>query len=145
MPNEGDEGMGSTQRYGITPAARYVWLCVFLTACIPDLGAVPEDASAAADAGPLDEGGAADADAGDDLLAQGERIFLIEAGGTGCDYCHGDTGAGDIGIGPNIRGRTFDEIKTSLRTVPEMDMVHLSDAEIEALVVYLQYLLDTFG
>lgn len=152
---------GSGQRNRTVFVCRCALLCVFLAACIPDLGAeLPPpgtDASVPDDTGPRGDGGEAGLDAGartdatvtpptdaGDILAWGERIFLIEAGGTGCDYCHGATAGGGMGIGPNIRGEQFPAIRFALRDVTDMDF-RMTDAEIEAVVVYLRYLKDTYG
>ncbi len=160
MNDAEDEETGSAPRYRTAFLGRCAWLSLlwcafFLAACIPDLGAAPgvdasvpeDDASIPDDTGPGVDADAQPGDAqtdGGDLLGEGERIFLVEAGGMGCDACHGATGGGDLGIGPNVRGKTFDEVKLAIRDISEMEDIRLSDAEIEAVVVYLQYLADTY-
>jgi mono/diheme cytochrome c family protein len=74
----------------------------------------------------------------DPLAAAGKVIFEVTAGGVGCAKCHGMDGRGNVG--PNIRGRSASAVQRALRNVGEMDIVNLSDAEIEQVVAYLQFL-----
>ncbi|MBI2830355.1 MAG: cytochrome c [Chloroflexi bacterium] len=72
------------------------------------------------------------------LRAKGEEIFQKTAGGVGCKACHGVDGKGG-NLGPNIRGKTADELKRALGG-DAMSFIQLSNADIEAVVEYLKYL-----
>ena len=43
-------------------------------------------------------------------------------------------------IGPEIIGKTAEEISYALRTAEEMEFIKLKEQEIDDLAVYLQYL-----
>ena len=75
-----------------------------------------------------------------DLLALGKEVFEKKAGGVGCQSCHGIDGKGKIG--PNIRGKTAENIRQALSTVDlMMEVVKNLDAQdIEAVAAYLKYL-----
>jgi mono/diheme cytochrome c family protein len=78
-------------------------------------------------------------DTGDDLFSLGERIFESEAGeGVGCSACHGADGKGQIG--PDIRGKTPDDIRGALGWVDAMGFLRLGKGKIEAVSAYLQWL-----
>ena len=70
----------------------------------------------------------------------GERVFKNAAtkDGVGCSTCHGPDGKGNIG--PNIRGKTPDDIRLALGRVDAMDFINLSREKIEAVSLYLQWL-----
>ncbi len=130
---------------------------VALFGCIPDLGAdiaplasEPDGGTGASDASPVQDASALPDSAmpprdagpptdGGDLLAQGDYIFHVNAGGVtgGCASCHGQEGRGDVGIGPNIRGRSRDDIVWALRNVDLMQRVHLTTAQIDAVAAYV--------
>lgn len=74
-----------------------------------------------------------------DLLAQGKLVFEKTAGGVGCAYCHGMDGKGLIG--PNIRGKTVENIRFQLANNPQMTFITLRDDEVQAAEAYLKYLL----
>ncbi|PJF41567.1 MAG: hypothetical protein D6737_00980 [Chloroflexi bacterium] len=74
-----------------------------------------------------------------DLLARGEALFQREAGGIGCQYCHGQDARGDIG--PNILGKSPEAILQAIGTVQMMEVVTDVTAEdAEALSIYLAFL-----
>jgi len=52
-----------------------------------------------------------------------------------CAVCHGASAEGDLG--PNIRGKTSDEIQNALATVPEMTNVDVTDDEVTEIAAYL--------
>lgn len=77
----------------------------------------------------------------DDLLAEGEAVFMQRAAGIGCQACHGVDARGNTTVGgPDIRGRAETEVRGALENVEMMRIIKLSDKEIEAVVAYLQYL-----
>lgn len=82
-----------------------------------------------------------------ELFAVGEELFLSKAGGVGCAACHGTLGLGDVGIGPNIQGKTVRDIKTQFEENPEMEFMRgtLDNKEFEAVALYLNYLKENFG
>jgi len=71
-------------------------------------------------------------------------VFDKTAGGVGCAYCHGldGKGGGISGLGaPDIRDRKEAQVRGALTGgVPLMSFIKLNDAEITAVVAYLQYL-----
>lgn len=73
----------------------------------------------------------------------GREIFNKTAGGVGCAFCHGADGKGDgpamLGA-PANRGATEQLVREKLAGVPDMSGIKLTDAEIDAVVVYLAYL-----
>ena len=76
---------------------------------------------------------------GEDLFQLGERIFEKEAGeGVGCLFCHGAGGKGNIG--PNIRGKSPDDIRDALERVDAMSFIRLNQREVEAVAAYLKWL-----
>ena len=82
----------------------------------------------------------------DDALAKGKVIYEETAGGVGCAYCHGLQGKGDGTAGldaPAIIGLPESTIRASLAgAYPVMDFIELSEDELSAVVLYLQYLTD---
>ncbi|MBI3959753.1 MAG: hypothetical protein HY328_13165 [Chloroflexi bacterium] len=74
----------------------------------------------------------------DPQVATGERVFQFTAGGVGCQLCHGKDATGLIG--PNIVGKTADDIRTQFEVNAQMQFIILTDAEIDAVATYLQYL-----
>jgi len=80
-----------------------------------------------------------DDEMGEDLFQLGERIFLKEAGeGVGCSACHGSDAKG--AIGPNIRGKTPDDIRGALARVDAMSFLRLNQQKVEAISEYLEWL-----
>ena len=79
-----------------------------------------------------------------DLLARGKSLYEETAGGLGCAYCHGLSGRGDGSAdvnAANIRGLGEPQIRAALGGgVAMMGFIELSDDEITAVAVYLQYL-----
>lgn len=80
-------------------------------------------------------------DSDSDILAQGKLIFEETAGGVGCASCHGMEGKGNTTVGaPDNRGATEAQVRQALVDVEMMRSIKLSDAEISAVTIYLQYL-----
>lgn len=83
--------------------------------------------------------------AGDDLVAQGKKLYTETAGvsGQGCAYCHGLDGKG-AGEGasnaPDIRGFSRSKVRSAMTNVLDMRDIKLSAEEIEAIVEYLKLL-----
>jgi mono/diheme cytochrome c family protein len=78
---------------------------------------------------------------GQNALALGRTIFEKTAGGVGCASCHGMNGRGVDALGtPEIRGVTEAQVRTALTSVQQMSRIMLNDAEIAAVVLYLQQL-----
>ena len=76
---------------------------------------------------------------GEDLFQLGERIFEKEAGeGVGCSTCHGADAKGSIG--PNIRGKTPDDIRGALARVDALSFLRLNQQKIDAVSEYLKWL-----
>ena len=144
----------------------WIWLCCFLPACFPDMGAALTSGDAGTTVASLPDAvqvddvgirdGGADAPKGDatsspgspdagDKFAIGEDIFLRTAGGVGCANCHGETGGGDpSNNGPNIRGMDFGAVVAAIDDITDMADIRLTDFEVEAVVLYLQWLEDTY-
>lgn len=82
----------------------------------------------------------------DDALAKGKLLYEEGAGGVGCAYCHGLKGLGDGTAGldaPAIIGLPESTIRASLAgAYPVMDFIELTEDELNAIVLYLQYLTD---
>lgn len=78
--------------------------------------------------------------AGGDLLVLGKEVFEKKAGNVGCQACHGIDAKGVVG--PNIRGKTADDIRKALKEVDLMmqTVKNLDDRDIEAVAAYLRYL-----
>jgi mono/diheme cytochrome c family protein len=78
--------------------------------------------------------------AGGDLLALGKEVFEKKAGNVGCQACHGPDAKGVVG--PNIRGKSADDIRKALKEVDLMmqTVKNLSDEDIEAVAAYLEFL-----
>ncbi len=74
----------------------------------------------------------------DPAVAAGEQVFQVTAGGVGCQLCHGQDAKGLIG--PNIVGKTADDIRFQFENNDQMKFITLTDAEIESVATYLQYL-----
>jgi mono/diheme cytochrome c family protein len=78
---------------------------------------------------------------GQNALALGRTIFEKTAGGVGCASCHGMNARGVDALGtPEIRGVTEAQVRTALTSVQQMSRIMLNDAEIAAVVLYLQQL-----
>jgi mono/diheme cytochrome c family protein len=73
-----------------------------------------------------------------DLLALGEEVYQVTAGGIGCKSCHGTDGLGDIG--PAIIGKSAETIRIQLDFNENMFFIILTDEEIEAVAAYLKVL-----
>lgn len=78
----------------------------------------------------------------DPIAAAGKVIFEESAGGVGCASCHGDTGAGDIGIGPNIVNADAVLVFEQLQTNPAMTFIELTEDEVNQVSAYLRSLHD---
>ncbi len=75
------------------------------------------------------------------ILARGKVVFEKEAGGIGCQACHGLDGKGTQGPGPNIRGKSEGTVRAAIQGgVVMMSFIKLSDEDITAVAAYLQYL-----
>jgi mono/diheme cytochrome c family protein len=74
----------------------------------------------------------------DPAVAAGEQLFQVTAGGVGCQLCHGSDATGLIG--PNIVGKTADDIRFQFENNDQMKFITLTDGEIEAVAAYLQFL-----
>lgn len=74
------------------------------------------------------------------LLRRGEVIFQVEAGGAGCQMCHGRDAKGLVG--PNIRGKNATDIENTLQSVQVMMQAigYLPSDDVEAVAAYLNYL-----
>jgi mono/diheme cytochrome c family protein len=76
-------------------------------------------------------------------LALGKEVFEVTAGGIGCASCHGLDGKGNgpanVGAPPN-RGLDEARVRTALDNVELMSAIKLTDAELKAVVAYLQFL-----
>ena len=75
-----------------------------------------------------------------DLEAAGKLIFEEEIG---CIACHGAEAKGDVGVGPNIQGKTIDLIKDQIVS-NEMMMFDATDEQLTAVEAYLAYLAANF-
>ncbi len=88
---------------------------------------------------PADNAGSDDRDAGADvdLVAQGEEIFQVTAGGVGCQFCHMSDATGLVG--PDIRGKTAKDITDAIGGgAPDMAFLQsLTEDEIAAVAAYL--------
>jgi len=75
-----------------------------------------------------------------DPLVRGRYVFEVKAGGTGCQLCHGMDAKGVVG--PNIRGKTPDEIRQALQSVDLMmtAIKNVDSDDIKAVSAYLQWL-----
>lgn len=71
-------------------------------------------------------------------VAQGEEIYQISAGGVGCQICHGKDGKGFLG--PDIVGKTVEDIRYQFANSTAEQSITLTDAEFDAVATYLQYL-----
>ena len=76
--------------------------------------------------------------AGDDLRAEGERVFNTIAG-IGCKTCHGEYAEGDVGVGPYIRGASEGMIRAAIDASNEMIVVKnvISEQQIQAVAAYV--------
>ncbi|MBI2185850.1 MAG: c-type cytochrome [Acidobacteria bacterium] len=71
----------------------------------------------------------------------GRMIFEKTAGGIGCAACHGLNGRGGAQLNaPDIRGADEARLRAALAGVAAMSRITLNDAEIAAVVAYLQEL-----
>lgn len=76
------------------------------------------------------------------LLKRGEILFQVEAGGAGCQMCHGREAKGLIG--PNIRGKNALDVADAIQTRELMMTAigYLPQDDLEAVATYLAYLAD---
>ena len=70
------------------------------------------------------------------LLALGKEVFEVTAGGLGCAFCHGSDGRGNA-YGPNILGRSKEDISNALRWADGMTDIELTPEELEAVARYV--------
>lgn len=77
----------------------------------------------------------------DEVLALGERVYQVTAGGFGCQDCHGTDATGTVDA-PYILGASRSAITRGLNGgIPDMNFnPKLTPEEIEAVWLYLQYL-----
>ena len=78
-----------------------------------------------------------------DVLAQGRLLFERGAGGVGCAYCHGLDGRGEGTSGSGavpILGMGEPQFRSALIDVSAMTFMELTEAEISAVVAYVEYL-----
>lgn len=74
----------------------------------------------------------------------GKEIFQETAGGVGCASCHREDAGGDVG--PNIQGRTFEDIRAALDGgVEDMGFIELTDEEVRQVAEYLHFLYENAG
>jgi len=75
-----------------------------------------------------------------DPLVRGRYVFEVKAGGTGCQLCHGTDAKGVVG--PNIRGKTADDVRQALQSVDLMitAVKNVDSEDIRAVAAYLQWL-----
>ena len=71
-----------------------------------------------------------------ELEAAGKVVFEEDIG---CIACHGDKAKGDVGIGPDIRGKKADDVRLQIES-NEMMMFDITDEQMEAVIAYLAYL-----
>ncbi|MBI2906764.1 MAG: c-type cytochrome [Chloroflexi bacterium] len=71
-----------------------------------------------------------------EMVARGQRIYAQQT--NGCVACHGDGATG--GAGPDIRGKTANDIRNQLEENPQMQSLKISASDIEAVAAYLQSL-----
>lgn len=80
----------------------------------------------------------------EDALALGQQLWTKDAGGVGCQFCHGPAGRGGGVSGegaPYIRGATKSMIRGALAGgVPLMGFIQLTESELTAVSKYLDYL-----
>ena len=72
------------------------------------------------------------------LRLKGEGLYQRTAGGICCQACHGTDAKGG-NLGPNIRGKSAEDIQRAL-TSDQMSFINLTNEEIEAVAAYLKYL-----
>lgn len=73
------------------------------------------------------------------LLALGQEVFDVTAGGLGCAFCHGSRGEG-TSFGPRIAGESKEDIADALRWVSEMSDITLTAEELEGVARYVAQL-----
>ncbi len=71
------------------------------------------------------------------LKAMGKEIYQRTTA-EGCQSCHGTDAKGG-NLGPDIRGKTAEEIKGALGADP-MTFISLTEEEVEAVTAYLKHL-----
>ena len=79
----------------------------------------------------------------DPVAFPGKVIFDETAGGVGCASCHQEDATGDVG--PNIQGRTENDVRMALDSVEDMGFIELTNEEIGQVSIYLGYLLEASG
>lgn len=73
------------------------------------------------------------------LLALGQEIYDVTAGGVGCALCHGSSGEG-TSYGPRIAGRSKEDIDGALRWAGDMINIELSAEELDGVALYVAML-----
>jgi mono/diheme cytochrome c family protein len=75
-----------------------------------------------------------------DVLALGQEVWDVTAGGEGCANCHGFDAKGGPG-GPDVRGGSKSSIVGSIGGgTPDMEHIVLTDEELDAVYEYLKFL-----
>jgi len=79
-----------------------------------------------------------------EALKLGKLLYEETAGGVGCAYCHGLDGLGEGTAGveaPGVVGALEAAVRSSLAgAVPLMSFIKLTETEMAAILMYLQYL-----
>lgn len=70
------------------------------------------------------------------LLALGQEVFDVTAGGLGCAFCHGPGGEG-TSFGPRIAGRSKEDIVGALRWASDMTKIELTTEELDGVALYV--------
>lgn len=73
------------------------------------------------------------------LLALGQEVFDVTAGGLGCAFCHGYRGEG-TSFGPRIAGESKEDIADALRWVSDMTDITLTAEELDGVARYVAQL-----
>ncbi|MBI4320840.1 MAG: beta-propeller fold lactonase family protein [Chloroflexi bacterium] len=125
---------------GYVPMPGDVHSIRFIEVSTPSAGTAPVSTAAptapAAKAGTVPASSASPTGASADLIARGQKTFSQSS--AKCQLCHGEDARGSVG--PNIRGKTADDIRYQLENNPQMQSIKLSGDEIEAVGAYLQSL-----
>jgi mono/diheme cytochrome c family protein len=73
-----------------------------------------------------------------EAVERGRVVYDVSAGGVGCAMCHAPFATGDIG--PDVRGMTAADVGDALGNIPDMEFISLSDADLDAVGAYLEWL-----